>query len=186
MMYEVVRPGTCHHEKYERLIAATRDIRAIPCAVAHPCDASSLGGVVESAQAGIVAPVLVGPRHKILAAACEAGLDLSLFETVDVPHSHAAAAKAVELVRAGRAELLMKGRLHTDELMHGVAHRPPEGRARECRALHGGRARPQGHPRPRPRHLARTAQDPCCLGHRRVRRKDGSQRRQRHAPLGGG
>jgi phosphate acetyltransferase len=119
-MNEVATPGARRHEKYERLIAATRDIRAIPCAVAHPCDAGSLGGAVEAAEAGIVAPVLVGPRHKILAAAREAGLDLSPFETVDVPHSHAAAAKAVELVRAGRVELLMKGSLHTDELMREV------------------------------------------------------------------
>jgi phosphate acetyltransferase len=119
-MDELATPGARRHEKYERLIAATRDIRAIPCAVAHPCDASSLEGAVEAARAGIVAPVLVGPRHKIEAAAREAGLDVARLELVDVPHSHAAAAKAVELVRAGRAELLMKGSLHTDELMREV------------------------------------------------------------------
>ena len=119
-MDELATPGARRHEKYERLIAATRDIRAIPCAVAHPCDASSLEGAVEAARAGIVAPILVGPRHKIEAAAREAGLDVARLELVDVPHSHAAAAKAVELVRAGRAELLMKGSLHTDELMREV------------------------------------------------------------------
>src|SRR5689334_16480591 len=119
-MDELATPGARRHEKYERLIAATRDIRAIPCAVAHPCDASSLEGAVEAARAGIIAPILVGPRHKIEAAAREAGLDVARLELVDVPHSHAAAAKAVELVRAGRAELLMKGSLHTDELMHEV------------------------------------------------------------------
>jgi phosphate acetyltransferase len=108
------------HAKYERLIAATREVRPIPCAVAHPCDASSLAGAVEAAQAGIIAPVLVGPAHKVAAAAREAGIDVAPFELVDVPHSHAAAAKAVELVRAGRAELLMKGSLHTDELMREV------------------------------------------------------------------
>src|SRR3954451_9144992 len=119
-MDELATPGARRHEKYERLIAAPRDIRPIPCAVAHPCDASSLEGAVEAARAGIVAPVLVGPRHKVEAAAREAGLDVAGLELVDVPHSHAAAAKAVELVRAGRAELLMKGSLHTDELMREV------------------------------------------------------------------
>jgi phosphate acetyltransferase len=119
-MNEVATPGARRHEKYERLIAATRAIRPIPCAVAHPCDASSLGGAVEAAEAGIILPVLVGPAHKVLAAAQAAGLDIAPFELVDVPHSHAAAAKAVELVRSGRAELLMKGSLHTDELMREI------------------------------------------------------------------
>ena len=119
-MNEVATPGARRHEKYERLIAATRAIRPIPCAVAHPCDASSLGGAVEAAEAGIILPILVGPAHKVLAAAQAAGLDIAPFELVDVPHSHAAAAKAVELVRSGRAELLMKGSLHTDELMREV------------------------------------------------------------------
>src|SRR5436305_4366451 len=119
-MKGVATPGARRHEKYERLIAATRAIRPIPCAVAHPCDEASLRGAVEAAEAGIIAPILVGPRHKILDAAREAGLDVARFELVDVPHSHAAAAKAVELVRSGRAELLMKGSLHTDELMREV------------------------------------------------------------------
>ena len=119
-MNEVATPGARRHEKYERLIAATREIQPIPCAVAHPCDASSLGGAVEAAEAGIILPILVGPAHKVLAAAQAAGLDVAPFELVDVPHSHAAAAKAVELVRSGRAELLMKGSLHTDELMREI------------------------------------------------------------------
>jgi phosphate acetyltransferase len=119
-MNEVATPGARRHEKYERLIAATRAIRPIPCAVAHPCDASSLGGAVEAAEAGIILPILVGPAHKVRAAAEAAGLDIAPFELVDVPHSHAAAAKAVELVRSGRAELLMKGSLHTDELMREI------------------------------------------------------------------
>jgi phosphate acetyltransferase len=119
-MNEVATPGARRHEKYERLIAATRAIRPIPCAVAHPCDASSLGGAVEAAEAGIILPILVGPAHKVRAAAQAAGLDIAPFELVDVPHSHAAAAKAVELVRSGRAELLMKGSLHTDELMREI------------------------------------------------------------------
>jgi phosphate acetyltransferase len=119
-MNEVATPGARRHEKYERLIAATRAIRPIPCAVAHPCDASSLGGAVEAAEAGIILPILVGPAHKVQAAAEAAGLDIAPFELVDVPHSHAAAAKSVELVRSGRAELLMKGSLHTDELMREI------------------------------------------------------------------
>jgi phosphate acetyltransferase len=119
-MNEVATPGARRHEKYERLIAATRAIRPIPCAVAHPCDASSLGGAVEAAEAGIILPILVGPAHKVRAAAEAAGLDIAPFELVDAPHSHAAAAKSVELVRSGRAELLMKGSLHTDELMREI------------------------------------------------------------------
>src|SRR4051794_9316516 len=107
-MDELATPGARRHEKYERLIAATRDIRPIPCAVVHPCDASSLEGAVEAARAGIIPPVPVGPGHKMEAGARAAGLDIARLELVDVPYSHAAAAKAVELVRAGRAELLMK------------------------------------------------------------------------------
>jgi phosphate acetyltransferase len=113
--------GPPTHAKYERLIAKAREIPPIPAAVAHPCDESSLRGAVEAAEAGIIAPILVGPVPKMRAVAEQCRLDLGPFELVDVPHSHAAAAKAVELVRAGRAELLMKGSLHTDELLHEVA-----------------------------------------------------------------
>jgi phosphotransacetylase/acyl dehydratase len=108
------------HDSYRALIERTRQIPPIACAVAHPCDASSLRGAVEAAEEGIIAPLLVGPASKIRSVAQESGLDLAHYEVIDVPHSHAAAAKAVELVRAGRAELLMKGSLHTDELMHEV------------------------------------------------------------------
>jgi phosphate acetyltransferase len=115
--------GQRRHDKYERLIAATRDVPAVPTAVAHPCDASSLRGAIEAAQAGMIVPILVGPGHKIRAAADAEGLAIGGFELVEVPHSHAAAAKAVELVRAGRAELLMKGSLHSDELLGAVTSR---------------------------------------------------------------
>jgi phosphotransacetylase/acyl dehydratase len=108
------------HDSYRRLIEATERIPPIACAVAHPCDASSLEGAVEAAEAGMIVPILVGPTSKIAAVARERGLDIKSFELVDAPHSHAAAAKAVEIVRAGRAELLMKGSLHTDELMHEI------------------------------------------------------------------
>ncbi len=103
--------------KYEHLLARCKDLTAVPTAVAHPCDDASLGAVVEAAQAGIIAPILVGPAEKIRQAAKTFELHIAPYEIVDAPHSHAAAAKAVELVRSGRAELLMKGSLHTDELM---------------------------------------------------------------------
>jgi phosphotransacetylase len=109
--------------KYEELLARCQDMVAVPTAVAHPCDDASLGAVVEAARAKIIAPVLVGPAEKIRRAAKESALDIAPYEVVDAPHSHAAAAKAVELVRLGRAELLMKGSLHTDELMSEVVKR---------------------------------------------------------------
>jgi phosphotransacetylase len=109
--------------KYESLLERCKSMSAVPTAVAHPCDDASLGAAVEAAQAGIIAPILVGPATRIRAVAKAAGLDISGAEIVDVSHSHAAAAKAVELVRLGKAELLMKGALHTDELMAEVVKR---------------------------------------------------------------
>jgi phosphate acetyltransferase len=111
------------HEKYERLISIAKTLPAVSAAVAHPCDESSLTGAVEAAQAGLIKPILVGPEEKIRATAAKAGLSIAGIEIVDVPHSHAAAAKAVELVRAGRAEVLMKGSLHSDELLAEVTKR---------------------------------------------------------------
>ena len=111
------------HEKYERLIERTRGIPPIPCAVAHPCEKSALEGALLAAERGIIVPILVAPIAKLRRIAEEAGRSLDGFEIVDVPHSHAAAAKAVELVRAGKAQLLMKGSLHTDELMAEVVAR---------------------------------------------------------------
>jgi phosphotransacetylase len=109
--------------KYEELLARCQGMDAIPTAVVHPCDDVSLGAALEAARAGIIAPILVGPGEKIRRVAKDSQLDLPSCEIVDVPHSHAAAAKAVELVRLGRAELLMKGSLHTDELMSEVVNR---------------------------------------------------------------
>ena len=106
--------------KYDGLIARAKGIAA-RTVVAHPCDETSLRGVTEAAEAGIITPILVGPAAKISAVAREHGLDIGKFELVDVPHSEAAAAKAVELVRESKGELLMKGSLHTDELMREVA-----------------------------------------------------------------
>jgi phosphate acetyltransferase len=111
------------HEKYERLIAKARTLNAVSTAVAHPCDETSLRGALEAKDAGLIIPILVGPRQKILQVAESVGLNVAGVQIVDVPHSHAAADKAVELVRSGKAELLMKGSLHSDELLSAVANR---------------------------------------------------------------
>jgi phosphate acetyltransferase len=111
------------HQKYERLIAAAQVLEPLPTAVAHPCDETSLRGAVEAAEAGLIIPTLIGPKQKIEAVAKAHDLDIASFELIDVPHSQAAAEKAVEIVRAGRAELLMKGSLHSDELLAAVTKR---------------------------------------------------------------
>ena len=108
------------HAWYQALLARAQRLAPAPTAVVHPCDALSIRAACEAARLGLIAPILVGPRAKIEAAAAEAGVALAGMRLVDAPHSHAAAAKAVELVRAGEASLLMKGALHTDELMHEV------------------------------------------------------------------
>jgi phosphate acetyltransferase len=113
---DVAAPGS----KYERLIAAARDGTPAVTIVAHPCDETSLRGAVDAAAEGLIEPVLVGPEAKIRAVAAERGIDLAGRQIVDAPHSHAAAAAAVALVREGKGELLMKGSLHTDELMKEV------------------------------------------------------------------
>ena len=108
------------HEKYDRLLARCKEFAPAPTAVAHPCDESSLRGAVEAAEMGIIQPLLVGPRGKIEEVARAAGLNIAPYEIIDVEHSHASADTAVQLAREGRAELLMKGSLHTDELMAAV------------------------------------------------------------------
>lgn len=115
-------PGLAQHNKYEHLVEAARKLPRVVTAVAHPCDEVSLESAVEAARLGIVTPILCGPQAKIHAAAAKAKLDIAPFELVDTEHSHAAAA-AVGLVRCGRAEALMKGSLHTDELMGAVVAR---------------------------------------------------------------
>lgn len=109
--------------KYEKLIAAAKKIPPAITIVVHPCDESSLRGVAEAADAGLITPILVGPSAKIKDPAAEHGIDISRFEIVDAPHSEAAAAKAVELIHAAKGEMLMKGSLHTDELMRSVTAR---------------------------------------------------------------
>jgi phosphate acetyltransferase len=111
------------HDKYNRLIARCKALTPAPCAVAHPCDESSLRGAVEAAQMGLIAPILVGPKARIQAIAAQFGLDISAFEVVDAAHSEASAEAAVRLAREGKAELLMKGSLHSDELMAAVVKR---------------------------------------------------------------
>lgn len=109
--------------KYEKLLERCGGLDPVPTAVAHPCEATALAGAVEAAGKGLIVPILVGPADRVAATAESAGLDLGGLEIVDVPHSQAAASKAVELVREGRAEILMKGSLHTDELMAAVVSR---------------------------------------------------------------
>jgi len=111
------------HQKYERLLARAKTFPAVTTAVVHPCDQSSLSATADAAQAGLITPILVGPRARIEALAREHGISIAGYELVDAPHSVAAAAEAVKLVRAGRAECLMKGSLHTDELMGAVVSR---------------------------------------------------------------
>jgi len=111
------------HEKYQRLIDTCKAMPPTTVAVAHPCDESSLSGAMDAAKMGLIVPILVGPRQKIEAVAKKFGIDLGSTEIVDAPYSQASAARAVELVREGRAEALMKGSLHTDELMGAVVRR---------------------------------------------------------------
>ena len=112
--------ASTNHEKYQRLIDAAKELSPITTAVVHPCSATSLSGAVDAAKLGLIRPILVGPRAKIEAVAEQLELDLSGCQLVEAPHSHAAAAEAVQQVARGRAEALMKGSLHTDELMAAV------------------------------------------------------------------
>jgi len=109
--------------KYEQLLERCKSLEPIPTAIAHPCDETSLSAAVEAANKGLIVPILVGPREKIQSAANSAGINLAGFQIVDAAHSHASAVKAVELLREAKAELLMKGSLHTDELMGAVVSR---------------------------------------------------------------
>jgi phosphate acetyltransferase len=111
------------HQKYERLIARCTALDPVPCAVAHPCDESSLRGAMQAAQMGLFKPILVGPKARIEALAAQLKLDISGCELVDAAHSQGSAEAAVRLAREGKAEMLMKGSLHTDELMAAVVKR---------------------------------------------------------------
>ncbi len=117
------RPNGAVHDKYERLVKSAREKSTIKVAIVHPCDTVSLEGAVEAARLHLIEPILVGPADRIRGVARSAGLNIDGMEIVPSDHSHDSAAKAVELVRAGRVEALMKGSLHTDELMAAVVSR---------------------------------------------------------------
>jgi phosphate acetyltransferase len=107
-------------KKYDRLIAKAQEARPATTVVVHPCDETSLRGAVEAAELGLINPILVGPAAKIKSVAEAADIAIAAYEIVDVPHSHAAAARSVELIHQARGEVLMKGSLHTDELMREI------------------------------------------------------------------
>ncbi len=111
------------HDKFHALVARAQKHRPLKVAIAHPCDQVSLESAVAAARMKLIEPILVGPEQRIRAVAAEHGLDIGSFEIVDAEYSEQSAAKAVELVREGRAEALMKGSLHTDELMGAVVNR---------------------------------------------------------------
>jgi phosphate acetyltransferase len=121
-MTEAVRAKAVRgvQSKYDRLIAEAKKVPAAKTMVVHACDDTSLRGAIDAAEAGLIIPVLVAPAAKIRTVAREHKIDIDKYELVDVPHSDAAAAKAVELIRGGQGEMLMKGSLHTDELMRAV------------------------------------------------------------------
>src|SRR5262249_3677576 len=112
--------GEARPSKYDRLINAAQAVPTVTTIVVHPCDESSLRGAVDAAEAGIIKPILVGPASKIASVAAKHNINISGYEIVDAEHSEEAAAKAVELIHAAKAEMLMKGSLHTDELMRSV------------------------------------------------------------------
>jgi phosphate acetyltransferase len=120
---EAIAPAAHPPEtKYEHLIARAKQVAAARTIVVHPCDESSLRGPVEAAELGIIEPILVGPTTKIKKVAGEHGIKINDFQLVDAPHSEAAAERAVEFIHEGKGELLMKGSLHTDELMRAVTN----------------------------------------------------------------
>ena len=103
--------------RYRHLLSVSAGLSPIPMAVAHPCDKESLSGPVQAAHAGLIDPILVSPKHRIRAVAEEFNIDIRGFRIVDTEHSHASAEVAVGMCRDGLAEALMKGSLHTDEMM---------------------------------------------------------------------
>ena len=109
--------------KYEQLLERCRSLTPVPTAVAHPCEESALEGAIDAGANGLIEPILVGPEAKIREIAAKKGLNLGSTRIVDAGHSHDSAAKAVALVRKGEAEVLMKGSLHTDELLSAVVAR---------------------------------------------------------------
>lgn len=111
------------HHVFERLIERCQDHEKTKVAVCHPCDQVSLLGPIEAAKKNIIEPILIGPKDRIMAVAEENGVDISAYEIIDTEHSHESAEKAVAMCRAGEAEALMKGSLHTDEMMREVTNK---------------------------------------------------------------
>ncbi len=109
--------------KYALLLERCLSLSPVPTAIAHPCEQTALEGAIEAAEHGLISPILVAPAARLKEIAAKGKVNLGNARIVDVPHSHAAAARAVELVRQGEAELLMKGSLHTDELLGAVVAR---------------------------------------------------------------
>src|SRR5581483_8143857 len=109
-----------HHDYFRALAERCRSLPPVTAAIVHPCDAPSLAGAAAAAEAGLIVPVMVGPEAKIRAAAEAAAIDISHFRIVPAPHSHAAVAAAIDLVRSGEVQALVKGSLPTAELMHSV------------------------------------------------------------------
>jgi phosphate butyryltransferase len=151
---KVVRPRPpvadvrlARHDHLRALLARAKGGVAVPTALAHPCDPVAVAAAVEAAELGLIEPILVGPEAKIRAAAAAAGVDIGRFRQVAAPHSHAAAAAAVDLVRTGEAQALMKGSLHTDELMSAVLA-PEAGLRTERRVSHVYVMDVPGYPRP--------------------------------------
>lgn len=135
------------HDRYRQLIERTQGQAPVTTAVAHPSSPQAISAALEAAEAGLIVPILVGPEKKLRAAAEEAGCDMSAFRLVAADHSHDAAAKAVELIRCGEAGLLMKGSLHTDELMSAIVN-PATGLRTERRISHAYVMDVPGHPAP--------------------------------------
>ncbi|MCC7462055.1 MAG: bifunctional enoyl-CoA hydratase/phosphate acetyltransferase, partial [Gammaproteobacteria bacterium] len=134
----LLQSGVHAHERGSVLRALLQPAAGLPAlatAVVHPCDAVSIGGALQAAAAGLILPLLVGPRARIERVAGEAGLSVAGIEIIDVPHSHAAAVRGVQLVRSGAAAAILKGSLHTDELMAEVVH-PQTGLRTERRVSH--------------------------------------------------
>ena len=120
------------HDKYERLVEAASKLRPSRTAIAHPCDQVSLESAVEAARLGLIAPILVGPEARIRAVATKSNIDIAGLPIINTEHSNESAAKAVEQVRQGHAEALMKGSLQTDELMGAVVCRRSTASARHA------------------------------------------------------
>ncbi|WP_243041215.1 bifunctional enoyl-CoA hydratase/phosphate acetyltransferase [Dyella sedimenti] len=123
------------HTRFRLLLERCRGLPPIRMAVVHPCDAASLQGAMDACEAGLIEPVLVGPEARIRRAAEAIQRDLGHLEIIATPHSHASAAQAATLARDGRVAALMKGALHTDELMHAALEKTA-GLRTERRASH--------------------------------------------------